>query len=156
MQAEREVVVLSGVRTPVGRYGGSLKDISPSDLGAMVTKEAIKRSGLGNGEIGQVVFGNILHTEGGDMYMGRLVALKAGLPVETPGFTVNRLCGSGLQAIVSAAQYIQVGHATIAVAGGTESMSRSQYWLPAMRWGARMNDSQVIDSMVNVLTDPLD
>src|SRR6185295_17165198 len=115
MQDEREVVVLSGVRTPVGKYGGSLKDISPSDLGAMVTKEAIKRAGVQLDKIDQVVFGNILHTEGGDMYMGRLVALKAGLPVETPGFTVNRLCGSGLQAIISAAQYIQLGHATTAV-----------------------------------------
>jgi acetyl-CoA C-acetyltransferase len=156
MQKDREVVILSGVRTPVGRYGGSLKDFSPSDLGAMMVKEAVQRSGLQSSEIEQSVFGNILHTEGGDMYMGRLVALKAGLPLETPGLTVNRLCGSGLQAIVSAAQMILLGDATTAVAGGAEAMSRAQYWLPAMRWGARMNDSTVIDSMVNVLTDPLD
>ena len=156
MAEEREVVVLSGARTPVGRYGGSLKDFSPSDLGAMVTKEAVKRSGLELSEIEHSVFGNILHTEGGDMYMGRIIGLKAGLPLETPGLTVNRLCGSGLQAIVSASHYIRLGEADTAVAGGAEVMSRSQYWLPAMRWGARMNDTTVIDSMVNVLTDPLD
>ena len=156
MSEEREVVVLSGVRTPVGKYGGSLKDFSPSDLGAMVTKEAVKRSGLELSEIEHSVFGNILHTEGGDMYMGRIIGLKAGLPIESPGLTVNRLCGSGLQAIVSASQYIRLGEATTAVAGGTEVMSRSQYWLPSMRWGARMNDSVAIDSMLAVLTDPLD
>ncbi len=156
MAEEREVVVLSGVRTPVGKYGGSLKDFSPSDLGAMVTKEAVKRSGLELSEIEHSIFGNILHTEGGDMYMGRIIGLKAGLPLETPGLTVNRLCGSGLQAIVSASHYIRLGDATTAVAGGTEVMSRSQYWLPAMRWGARMNDSAAVDSMLAVLTDPLD
>lgn len=156
MAEEREVVVLSGVRTPVGRYGGSLKDFSPSDLGAMVTKEAVKRSGLELSEIDHSVFGNILHTEGGDMYMGRIIGLKAGLSIETPGLTVNRLCGSGLQAIISASHYILLGDATTAVAGGAEVMSRSQYWLPNMRWGARMNDSTVVDSMLAVLTDPLD
>jgi len=156
MAEEREVVVLSGVRTAVGRYGGSLKDFSPSDLGAMVTKEAVKRSGLELNEIEHSVFGNILHTEGGDMYMGRITGLKAGLPIETPGLTVNRLCGSGLQAIVSASHYIRLGDATTAVAGGAEVMSRSQYWLPAMRWGARMNDNVVVDAMLAVLTDPLD
>src|SRR5689334_3168675 len=156
MAEEREVVVLSGARTPVGKYGGSLKDFSPSDLGAIVTKEAVKRSGLELGEIEHSVFGNILHTEGGDMYMGRIIGLKAGLPIEVPGLTVNRLCGSGLQAIVTASQYIRLGEATTAVAGGTEVMSRSQYWLPAMRWGARMNDNVVVDSMLAVLTDPLD
>src|SRR5689334_24050633 len=118
MAEEREVVVLSGVRTPVGRYGGSLKDFSPSDLGALVVKEAVKRSGLELSEIQHSVFGNILHTEGADMYMGRVVGLKAGLPIESPGLTVNRLCGSGLQAIVSAAQMILLGDTTTAVAGG--------------------------------------
>jgi acetyl-CoA C-acetyltransferase len=156
MAEEREVVVLSGARTAVGRYGGSLKDFSPSDLGAMVTKEAVKRSGLELSEIEHSVFGNILHTEGGDMYMGRIIGLKAGLPIETPGLTVNRLCGSGLQAIVSASHYIRLGDATTAVAGGAEVMSRAQYWLPAMRWGARMNDNVVVDAMLAVLTDPLD
>jgi acetyl-CoA C-acetyltransferase len=156
MVEAREVVVLSGARTPVGKYGGSLKDFSPSDLGALVTKEAVKRSGLELSEIEHSVFGNILHTEGGDMYMGRIIGLKAGLPIETPGLTVNRLCGSGLQAIVSASHYIMLGDADTAVAGGAEVMSRAQYWLPAMRWGARMSDSTVVDSMLAVLTDPLD
>src|SRR6476620_12035824 len=96
MAEEREVVVFGGARTPVGKYGGSLKDFSPSDLGAMVTKEAVKRSGLELGDIEHSVFGNILHTEGGDMYMGGIIGLKAGLPIESPGLTVNRLCGSGL------------------------------------------------------------
>jgi acetyl-CoA C-acetyltransferase len=144
------------VRTAIGKYGGSLKDFTPSDLAAMVAKEAIKRSGLQLEEIGQSVFGHVLHTEGADVYMGRIVALKTGLPVGTPGLTVNRLCGSGLQAIVTGAEAIMLGNADTVLAGGTEVMSRSQYWLPAMRWGARMNDTQVIDSLVNVLTDPLD
>lgn len=156
MAEKREVVVLSGVRTAIGKYGGSLKDFSPSDLATMVAKEAIKRSGLAPDEIGQSVFGHVLHTEGADVYMGRIVALKAGLPHGTPGLTVNRLCGSGLQAIVTASEAIILGNTDTALAGGTEVMSRSQYWLPAMRWGARMNDSQVLDSLTNVLTDPLD
>ncbi len=152
----REVVVLSGVRTPVGRYGGSLKDIPPSDLAAKVIVEAVSRSGLAPTEIEHSVFGNILHTEGADMYMGRIAAIKAGLPVETPGLTVNRLCGSGLQAIITAAHYIQVEDATTAVAGGAELMSRAQYWMPSLRWGQRMNDTVAVDSMLAVLNDPLD
>jgi acetyl-CoA C-acetyltransferase len=156
MAEKREVVVLSGVRTAIGKYGGSLKDFSPSDLATMVAKEAINRSGLEPDEIDQSVFGHVLHTEGADVYMGRIVALKAGLPVGTPGLTVNRLCGSGLQAIVTGSEAIILGNADAVLAGGTEVMSRSQYWLPAMRWGARMNDTQVLDSLTNVLTDPLD
>jgi acetyl-CoA C-acetyltransferase len=156
MAEKREVVVLSGVRTAIGKYGGSLKEFTPSDLAATVATEAIKRSGLQADEIDQSVFGHVLHTEGADVYMGRIVALKAGLPVGTPGLTVNRLCGSGLQAIATGSDAIMLGNADTVLAGGTEVMSRSQYWLPAMRWGARMNDAQVIDSMVNVLTDPLD
>jgi acetyl-CoA C-acetyltransferase len=156
MAEKREVVVLSGARTAIGKYGGSLKDFSPSDLATMVAQEAIRRSGLEREEIHQSVFGHVLHTEGADVYMGRIVAIKAGLPLETPGLTVNRLCGSGLQAIVSGAETIMLGNAETVLAGGVEVMSRSQYWLPAMRWGARMNDVQAVDSLVNVLTDPLD
>jgi acetyl-CoA C-acetyltransferase len=156
MAEEREIVVLSGVRTAVGKYGGSLKDFSPTDLGGMVIKEAVQRSGLKPDEIGHVVFGNILHTDSGDMYGGRLAMLKAGLPIEIPALTLNRLCGSGLQAIVTASHYIKLGYADAAVAGGMEVMSRAQYWLPGMRWGQRMNDATVIDSMVAVLTDPQD
>src|SRR2546429_216398 len=135
MSDKREVAVLSGARTAIGRYGGSLKEITPNKLATMVAKETIKRSGLQLDEIEQSVFGHVLHTEGADVYMGRIVAIKAGLPIDTPGLTVNRLCGSGLQAIVSASQAIILGDADTAVAGGTEVMSRSQYWLPAMRWG---------------------
>jgi acetyl-CoA C-acetyltransferase len=156
MADKREVVVLAGARTAIGKYGGSLKDFSPNDLAALVAKEAIKRSGLRPDEIDQSVFGHVLNTESGDVYMGRIVALKAGLPIDTPGLTVNRLCSSGLQAIVSASQVIVSGDADTALAGGTEVMSRTPYWLTAMRWGARMNDATAIDAMVNVLTDPLD
>src|SRR5438105_15876542 len=111
MSDKREVVVLSGARTAIGRYGGSLKDFTPSDLATMVAKEAIKRSGLQPDEIDQAVFGHVLHTEGADVYMGRIVALKAGLPVGTPGLTVNRLCGSGLQAIATGSEAIMLGNA---------------------------------------------
>ena len=156
MADEREVVVLSGVRTAVGKYGGSLKDFSPTDLGGMVIKEAVQRSGLEPNDIGHVVFGNILHTDSGDMYGGRLAMLKAGLPIEVPALTLNRLCGSGLQAIVSASHYVRLGYTDAVVAGGMEVMSRAQYWLPGMRWGQRMGDAGVIDSMVAVLTDPQD
>ncbi|HEX6290618.1 MAG TPA: acetyl-CoA C-acyltransferase family protein, partial [Herpetosiphonaceae bacterium] len=153
---EREVVVLSGVRTAIGKYGGSLKDFPPTELAAMVVREAVARAGVASGDVGHVVFGNIIHTDTSDMYLARVAAVKAGLPVETPAFTLNRLCGSGLQAIVSAAQLIMLGDADVAVAGGAENMSRAQYWLPGMRWGQRMNDGAVVDAMVGALTDPFD
>ncbi|MHB8762991.1 MAG: acetyl-CoA C-acyltransferase family protein [Deferrisomatales bacterium] len=156
MGKAREVVVLSAVRTAIGTYGGSLKDQPPADLAALVTREAVKRAGLQPGEVGHAVFGHVIHTEARDMYLGRVAAVNGGLPVETPAFTLNRLCGSGLQAIVSAAQTILLGDADAAVAGGAECMSRGQYWLPGMRWGQRMNDGQVVDAMVGALTDPFD
>jgi acetyl-CoA C-acetyltransferase len=156
MGKEREVVVLSAVRTAVGTYGGSLKDQPPADLAATVTREAVQRSGLDAAEIGHAVFGHVIHTEARDMYLGRAAAVNGGLPVETPAFTLNRLCGSGLQAIVSAAQLIRLGDTDTAVAGGAECMSRGQYWLPGLRWGQRMNDGQVIDAMVGALTDPFE
>jgi acetyl-CoA C-acetyltransferase len=156
MTSEREVVVLSGVRTAVGKYGGSLKDFAPSDLAAMVLREAVVRSGVAAADVGHVVFGNVIHTEQHDMYLARRAAVNGGLPVETPAFTLNRLCGSGLQAIVSAAQIIKLGDADVAVAGGAEVMSRGLYGLPGMRWGQRMNDASVIDMMVGALTDPFD
>jgi acetyl-CoA C-acetyltransferase len=152
----REVVVLSGVRTAIGKYGGSLKDYPPTDLAARVTREAVNRSGIEPPEVGHVVFGNVIHTDVHDMYLGRVAAVSGGLPVETPGLTLNRLCGSGLQAIVSAAQYILLGDTDTAVAGGAEVMSRAQYWLPGMRWGQRMNDGQVVDAMAGALSDPFD
>ncbi|MBO9326534.1 MAG: acetyl-CoA C-acyltransferase family protein [Roseiflexus sp.] len=152
----REVVVLSGVRTAIGNFGGSLKDQPPSELAAQVVREAVRRAGVEPTEIGQVVFGNIIHTDGHDHYLARVAGVKGGLPVDVPALTLNRLCGSGLQAIISAAQTIMLGDADAAVAGGAESMSRSPYWAHAMRWGARMNDVTMVDVMVAALSDPFD
>lgn len=156
MSEKREVVVLSGVRTAIGTFGGSLKDHPPTELAALVTREAVARAGVQPDEIGHVVFGHVINTEPHDMYMARYAAVRGGLSVETPALTLNRLCGSGLQAIVSAAQYILQGDVEAAVAGGAECMSRGPYSLPAMRFGARMNDSKVVDMMVGALTDPFD
>jgi acetyl-CoA C-acetyltransferase len=156
MSKAREVVVLSGVRTAIGGFGGSLKDFPPSDLAAMVVREAVARAGVDPTEVGHSVFGHVINTEPHDMYISRLAAVKGGLPVETPAFNVNRLCGSGLQAIVSAAQAITLGDADAAVAGGAEVMSRSPYSVPAMRWGARMNDAKLVDMMVGALSDPFE
>jgi len=156
MNNRREVVVLSGVRTAIGAYGGSLKDSPPSELAALCVREAVNRSGVEPGAIGHVVFGTIIHTDSHDHSLARVAGLKGGLPVETPALTLNRLCGSGLQAIITAAQTIMLGDADAAVAGGAENMSRSPYLVPAMRWGARMNDTTMIDAMVGALSDPFD
>jgi acetyl-CoA C-acetyltransferase len=156
MSSEREVVVLSGVRTAIGDYGGALKDMAPSDLAATVIKEAVKRAKIDPKQVDQMVLGNVIHTEAKDMYISRVACIKGGLPQDTTALTVNRLCGSGLQAIVSAAQAIQLGDATTAVAGGAESMSRGGYLDTTKRWGARMGDAQVTDMMVGALTDPFD
>jgi len=152
----RDVVVLSAVRTAIGRYGGGLKDVPPCDLAAQVVREAVSRAGVAPEDIGHSVFGQVIHTEKRDMYLARVAAINGGLPVQTPAVTLNRLCGSGLQAIISAAQTIALGEADMAVAGGAESMSRSQYWLPGLRWGQRMGDGGAIDVMVAALTDPFD
>jgi acetyl-CoA C-acetyltransferase len=156
MGQAREVVVLSGVRTAIGGYGGSLKDIPPTELGAQVVREALRRSGASAEDIGHVVFGNVIHGEAKDMYLSRVAAIRGGLMHGTPALTVNRLCGSGLQAIVSAAQTVLLQDADFAVAGGAESMSRGLYGMPSARWGARMGDSSVVDMMVGALTDPFD
>ena len=156
MPNNRNVLVLSAVRTPIGRYGGGLAAVPPCDLAATVVREAVGRSGVRPEDVGHAVFGHVIHTEARDMYLSRVAAVNGGLPVETPAFTVNRLCGSGLQAIVSAAQAIKLGDCDVAVAGGAESMSRGQYWLPGMRWGQRMQDGTVVDAMVGALTDPFD
>lgn len=153
--SEREVVVLSGVRTAIGTFGGSLKDIAPTDLAGQVVKEAVERSGLKPEDIGHVSIGNVTHSDRRDMYMSRVAALKGGLPEETPAVTVNRLCGSGLQAIISGAQMVLLGDADAVVAGGAESMSRVPYWIPNARWGARMGDSQMVDAMIGALTCPM-
>ncbi len=156
MSTRREVVVLSGVRTAIGGYGGSLKDSPPSELAALCVREAVSRAGIEPNEVGHVVFGNVIHTDAHDHYISRVAGVKGGLPVEVPALTLNRLCGSGLQAIVTAAQTILLGEADVAVAGGAENMSRSPYLVPAMRWGARMNDATMIDIMVGALSDPFD
>jgi acetyl-CoA C-acetyltransferase len=156
MAGEREVVVLSGVRTAVGKYGGSLRDKPPTELAAAVVREAVDRAGVQPADVGHVVFGNVIHTDVHDMYLSRVAAVNAGLPVETPAFTLNRLCGSGLQAIVSAAQLVMQGDADVTVAGGAESMSRGLYGLPGLRWGQRMGQAAAEDMMVGALTDPFD
>ena len=154
--AQQEVVVLSGVRTAIGSYGGSLKDNPPTELGAAVVREAVKRATIKPEEVGHVVFGNVVHTDTHDMYLARVAGVNGGLPVETPAFTLNRLCGSGLQAIVSAAQMIALGDTSVAVAGGAEVMSRGQYWAPAARWGQRLGDGKLIDAVLGGLTDPFE
>jgi len=151
---QRDVMVVSGVRTAIGDFGGALKDMAPTALGAQVVREALERAGVAGAEVDHVVFGNVIHTEPKDMYMARVVALGAGVGQAAPALTVNRLCGSGLQAIVSAAQSILLGDADIAVGGGAESMSRAPYMAQGMRWGARMGDSTMIDMMVAALHDP--
>ena len=156
MTEQREVVVLSAVRTAIGKYGGGLAAVPPCDLAATVVREAVGRAAVEPADVGHVVFGNVIHTETRDMYLSRVAAVNGGLPVQTPAFTLNRLCGSGLQAIVSAAQAVQLGDCDVAVAGGAESMSRGQYWLPGLRWGQRMTDGAVLDAMVGALTDPFD
>src|SRR5215831_5275466 len=156
MDNGRDVLVLSGTRTPIGKYGGGLAAVPPCDLAATVVREAVSRAGVDPYDVVHVMLGNVIHTEVRDMYLARVAGVNGGLPVETPAFTMNRLCGTGLQAIVSAAQAIKLGDCDAAVAGGAESMSRGQYWLPAMRWGQRMQDGTVVDAMVGALTDPFD
>ncbi len=152
----RDVVVLSGARTPMGGYGGSLKDIPTTELAAQCVRESVERAGIDASDVGHVVFGNVIHTDARDHYLARVAAIKGGLPHETPAVTVNRLCGSGLQAIVTAAQTVMLGDADAAVAGGAESMSRSPYISNALRWGARMNDTALVDMLVGALNDPFD
>jgi acetyl-CoA C-acetyltransferase len=150
----REVVVVSGVRTGIGDYGGSLKDFAPTRLGAIAIKEAVARAKIDPASVGHVVMGSVIHGEARDMYLSRVAAIDAGLPVGTPCLTVNRLCGSGLQAIVSAAQHILLGDTDCVVGGGAESMSRAAYFLPTGRWGQRMGDASVVDAMTGALHDP--
>ncbi len=152
----REVVVLSGVRTPIGGYGGSLKDTPPTVMAATCVREAVKRAGIDKNDVGHVVFGNIIHTDAHDHYLARVASINGGLPHETPALTLNRLCGSGLQAIITASQSIMLGETNLAVGGGAENMSRSPYSSPAMRFGARMNDTTLVDMMVGALSDPFD
>jgi acetyl-CoA C-acetyltransferase len=150
----REVMVVGGARTAIGDYGGALKDTPPTRLGAIAIKEALSRAKADPAAVGHVVMGSVIHGEARDMYLSRVAAIEAGLQVGTPCLTVNRLCGSGLQAIVSAAQHILLGDTDIVVGGGAESMSRAAYFLPAGRWGQRMGDGAVLDAMTGALHDP--
>ncbi|MEQ1717827.1 MAG: acetyl-CoA C-acyltransferase family protein [Hyphomicrobium sp.] len=149
-----DVFIVSAVRTAIGSFGGSLKDSTPGQLGAHVTREAIARAGIAADAIGHVVFGQVVPTEPADAYLARVASVNGGVPVETPALTVNRLCGSGLQAIVSAAQAIMLGDCDAAIGGGAEVMSRAPYYSPATRWGQKMGDITLIDAMTGALTDP--
>jgi acetyl-CoA C-acetyltransferase len=149
-----DVVIVSAARTAIGSYGKSLAGVPPSDLGAAAATAALERAGIEPEQVEHVVFGNVIHTEAADMYMSRVVGMKAGIPKEVPAYTVNRLCGTGVQAIISAAQAIQTGEAEVALAGGAESMSRGPYWLPSVRWGARMGEADMVDPVMGGLTDP--
>ena len=151
---KREVVVVSGVRTGIGDYGGALKEMPATKLGAVAIREAVARAKIEPARVAHVVMGGVIHGEARDMYLSRVAAIEAGIPVGTPCLTVNRLCGSGLQAIVSASQHIMLGDCDVAVAGGAESMSRAAYFLPAGRWGQRMGDATVVDAMTGALHDP--
>ncbi|MEN3291127.1 MAG: acetyl-CoA C-acetyltransferase [Burkholderiales bacterium] len=154
MSASRNVVIVGAARTAIGSFGGMLKDFSASDLGATVVKEAFVRANVDPAQAGQIVFGNVIHCEARDMYVSRVVGINAGMARESAALTLNRLCGSGLQAIVTAANAIQLGDTDIAVGGGVETMSRAPYAAPAMRWGARMGDTAMIDMLVGALSDP--
>jgi len=152
--SNREVVVVSGTRTGIGDYGGALKEMAATRLGAVAIREAVARAKIEPARVGHVVMGSVIHGEARDMYLSRVAALEAGIQVGTPCLTVNRLCGSGLQAIVSAAQHLMLGDCEVAVAGGAESMSRAAYFLPAGRWGQRMGDATVVDAITGALHDP--
>ncbi|MDE0094940.1 MAG: beta-ketothiolase BktB [Gammaproteobacteria bacterium] len=151
-----DVYLTSGVRTAVGDYGGSLKDQRPGDLAAQVVREAVSRAGIAPETVGHCAIGNVIHTEAQDMYISRVAALGGGLPHETPAVTVNRLCGSGLQAIVTASQQIQLGLCDTAVGGGVESMSRAGYVAEGARFGNRMGDAKMVDMMVAALNCPIE
>lgn len=151
-----EVVVVAACRTAIGDFGGGLKNVPPCELGATVVRAALERANIPAADVGHVVFGHVINTEPRDMYLSRVAAMNAGIGQSTPAFNVNRLCGSGLQAIISAAQVLQLGDADIAVAGGAESMSRAPYIVPTHRWGARMGDSALLDMMTGALADPFD
>jgi acetyl-CoA C-acetyltransferase len=148
------VVIASAARTAIGSYGKSLKDVPATQLGITAAKAAIERAGLQPEQIEHTVYGNVIHTDTDDMYMARVVSIGAGVPQESPSLTVNRLCGSGVQSIVTATMHIQTGDVDVALAGGAESMSQAPYWVSNARWGAKMGPSPMVDPVVGGLTDP--
>jgi acetyl-CoA C-acetyltransferase len=148
------IVISSAARTAVGSYGKSLKDIAPTQLGTIAAKEAMSRAQIEPSAVDHVVFGNVIHTDTNDPYMARVVGVESGIPKETPAYTVNRLCGTGVQAIISAAQAIHTGDAEVALAGGAESMSRAPYWMPDAAWGSKMGPAPMVDPVMGSLTDP--
>ncbi len=150
----QDIVILDGARTPIGTFGGSLANNTPIDLASSVTKVAMERSGVEGQQIGHVAFGHVINTEPRDMYLSRVAALEAGISEETPAMNVNRLCGSGVQAIVSIIQTIALGDADFGVAGGSENMSRSPYSVQGQRWGAKMGDVKTLDMMLGALNCP--
>ncbi len=149
-----DIVILDGSRTAIGTFGGSLAAKSPIELATSVAKEALHRSGVDGAQIGHTVFGHVINTEPRDMYLSRVAAIDAGVPDTAPAMNVNRLCGSGAQAIVSAMQHIQLGDADFSLAGGAEVMSRSPYIMQSARWGQKMGDTPVLDMMLGALSDP--
>ena len=150
----REVVIVSGARSAIGTYGGSLKDMAPTELAGQLVRDVLTRAQVKGDEVGHVVFGHVVNTEPKDMYLSRVAAINGGCAEGVPAFNVNRLCGSGLQAIVSAAQSILLGDTDIAIGGGAEAMSRAPYASLNMRWGARMGDTKMVDMVVGALHDP--
>lgn len=154
MALPRDVFVVGAARTAIGTFGGSLKDVPLADLATLAVKTALERSGAAAAGVGHLAMGTVIPTEPRDAYLSRVAAINAGLPKETPAFNVNRLCGSGLQAIVSASQAILLGDCEIAIGAGAESMSRGAYLLPQARWGARMGDTPMLDFVVGALHDP--
>ncbi len=151
---DRDVFVVGAIRTPIGTFGGGLKDVPLTQLATTAVMEAVRRSSVDPASVGHVCMGNVIPTEARDAYLSRVAAVEAGLPVEVPALNVNRLCGSGLQAVVSAAQTLLLGDAEVAVAGGAEAMSRGPYFANAARWGARMGDFTTTDYMLGILHDP--
>jgi acetyl-CoA C-acetyltransferase len=149
-----DIVILSGARTAIGTFGGSLAGTSPIEMGTIVAKAALERAGVEGGQIGQVAFGQVINTDPRDMYLSRVASMQAGVPNSTPAMNVNRLCGSGVQAIVSMVQSLMLGDADFALAGGSESMSRAPYIVPDQRWGAKMGDIRTLDMMLGALHCP--
>src|ERR1700732_5020130 len=151
---QREVFVVSALRTAIGSFGGALKDVPLAELATTVVKTVLARSGTPADRIGHIVMGKVIPTEARDAYLSRVAAINAGIPKETPAFNVNRLCGSGLQAIISAAHTILLGDTELAIGAGAEAMSRGPYLVPSQRWGSRMGNAEMLDYMLSILHDP--